>query len=389
MKASPLGASLEFLEDPEGRLDLDGARSASGWEKAKSDMPGFGFTDSVYWARFALRNPYGDEREFLLQQTYVLLDDIRLYAPNADGEYSLTRTGDLIPFKDRPVKHRTFVFRLKLDPGQTAVYYIRQSTTSGMNFQYSIWDSRTFTELDQEELSILWLLYGVIMGVAAYNLLAFLGTFDRPYLYYVGFVGNHALVLLCLNGLAVQFLWPDMVVWSNLSIAVVLYLDVIFGILFTKLFLHSRENTPLIHHIYTGVSAVAGLGILLTFVSGMGGDINPVLFRACILGGVLLALLAIVSLPIYSVYLMFKGVREAYFFFVSWMFLTVGGTLYLLRSLGVLADFELAKWGVLFGTVAQAVILASGLADRINVYRKRESGSQHAQSHGTARKFEA
>ncbi len=371
MEGVPL--ELEVLEDPTGTLSLSGARASTEWEPAKQSSPGFGFTQSAYWVRFKLRHPEGAGRPiaFYLQQQYPFIDLLQLYVPGAEDAYTVRELGDSFPFDQRPFKHRTFVFELQLDPGQSAQYYLRQKTTSGMNFQLSLWDPSSFDRRLKDELTVLWICYGMIFGVVAYNFLVFLSTRDPGYFYYVVSMISLALVLMSLSGLSYQHLWPTLVTWNNLSIIIVIHVTVFFAGGFFQNFLETRKLTPRVHYTWVVFQSLAVAGILLTIYSGLGGTIKPNLYRLSMIGALVVTMLAVLAATVMSLYLALKGRRAARLYFISWTSLFGGAFLTILNVFGVLAEYEWTRQGILVGTVAQAILLAMALADRINLYQRR------------------
>ena len=114
-----IGLDIEYLEDAEGTLtfdDIKGGKLKGSWTASKTENPGFGFTDSVYWVRFTVENIARREIQFYLDQNFPQADFIRLYVPE-NGAYRIIETGDSKPFSERPLEHRSFVFPLKLKAG--------------------------------------------------------------------------------------------------------------------------------------------------------------------------------------------------------------------------------------------------------------------------------
>ena len=56
----PLGPYLDILEDPDGKWDIEDITApdlSSRFIRSTTDVPNFGFSSSIYWARVNIQNP--------------------------------------------------------------------------------------------------------------------------------------------------------------------------------------------------------------------------------------------------------------------------------------------------------------------------------------------
>src|SRR5262249_13559109 len=136
LRGVELGRHLELLEDKAGTLALQDVSAPpfdARFERSTQSAPGFGYIDSVYWARLVVKNTAQVERAWLLEVAYPLLDYVTLYAARAEGGYNARVVGDMLPFDKRDLAYRNFVFLLEEPPGTQRTYYLRFKTSGSMS----------------------------------------------------------------------------------------------------------------------------------------------------------------------------------------------------------------------------------------------------------------
>jgi hypothetical protein len=80
-----------------------------------------------------------------------------------------------------------------------------------------LWRHEAFWQESLSSYAMLSVYFGMLLALAAYNLLLWFSLRDHNYLTYVLFAISMAVGQLSLNGLGNQFLWPDWPVWGNLA----------------------------------------------------------------------------------------------------------------------------------------------------------------------------
>lgn len=120
-----LGKKLDYVEDRSGTWTIDDVTSPQvrgSFRPARDDVPSFGLTTSTYWVRFTVDNRTREHQPWLLELAYPPIDDLRLFVPMEHGGYEHRRAGDQLPFAQREVEYRTFLFRLSEPPGARTYY---------------------------------------------------------------------------------------------------------------------------------------------------------------------------------------------------------------------------------------------------------------------------
>lgn len=118
----PIGLSVSIFEDKSQRLRIDEVSSAiysSKFKLSNQSILHFGFTNSVYWLRFEMKN-HSMEKLFLsLDQAF--LPDATLYS-NTNYEWGSMSSGYKVPLQQKAVIDHFQVFPLM---GEHAIYYLR------------------------------------------------------------------------------------------------------------------------------------------------------------------------------------------------------------------------------------------------------------------------
>ena len=198
-----------YLEDRNGLLTIGevwGEEQARLWKQTDKKTLGFGFTPSVYWVRFDIRNKGPRGVDILIQQEYPLIDELEMWVYSDSRPVTQYRTGDLLPFDSRPYRNRTFVFPVKVKAGAETLIYLRYKSQSSMNIVLSAWRPAHFSEISREEELILMIYYGIMLAMVIYNLFVLLFLRQKEYLYYTIFILGFLIFTMTQNGTAFQFL---------------------------------------------------------------------------------------------------------------------------------------------------------------------------------------
>jgi len=93
----PITPYVSVLEDPTGKLDITNILTREQqlrFTPSHAQSLKFGITDSAYWLRFSLTNPYGNERRVVLTLSGNELDTIDFYNISAGDRYEKIRRDD-------------------------------------------------------------------------------------------------------------------------------------------------------------------------------------------------------------------------------------------------------------------------------------------------------
>lgn len=355
-----LGQHLQVLEDKSGRLTFAQVGAVnSGFSPSRQLVPNFGFSRSVWWFRVRLLNQHPSQQEWLLENSYPLLDRFDLYLRGADGRITHVPGGRGLPFASRQVVHPNLIFRLPLMYAQPVDVYLRVETGSSVQLPLTLWQPTRFAASDADQQRMFAGFYGLLLAMFAYNLLLFLSLRDASYGYYVLYVGCFGLFQFSLNGLAFEYLWPASPRWGQMSIPFFLSLSLVAMFHFSRLFLQLEQNLPRINKLLRASQGLLLLVPLLLLVL----DYSP-LIRGVTLVGLVSSML--ICLCGWFVWLRCR-LQQARYFVYAWTCLLSGMLLYALKTFNVLPSNFITSYALQIGAGLEVLLLSFALAHRLKI----------------------
>lgn len=367
-----LGPFITFLEDKEGTLQLkdvlEPAQQAR-FAVVRDTGPAanFGLTRSVIWLRVELAAPVGSHPDWLLELAYPPLDHLELYVPAGRGRWQRQVGGDLEPYTQRPLAHRNHVLPVRLPPAQTTTLYLRLTSEGVIAAPLRLWRPSALWESDQGNYALLSLYFGLLLGLLLYNLLLFLSVRDPAYLMYVLFVACMGITQAALTGLGAQYLWTGQLWWNGVAPHAGVTLAGLFGLLFSRRFLESRQGMPGLDRVLVGLAAAW----TLAFVAAVA---LPYIVSSVML--MALAPLSVLALVATGVIALRRDQGGARHYLAAWSVLMLGVLALVLHNAGVLPSNALTSNSLLIGSTLEMVLLSFALADRINVARRFREQAQ-------------
>jgi signal transduction histidine kinase len=373
LRGRSLGPYLDTLQDASGKLHIEqvrGAAEAARFKPSEVAAPSFGFTSSAYWLRFTVVNTSNTARPWLLELGYPMLDYVTLFEPRADGGFDLRSTGDMLPFSQRDIASRNFVFALEEPPGRERTYFLRVRTTGSMSLPLVAWSTHEFLEHQHLDWSALCIFYGVLLVMAWYNGCVWILTRQREYLPYVGYIVSLALVQFTIAGHTFQFLLPRDPTLVHRLLPASMFATLAFG---TMVVVQTYLRPG--HFLYRArnlIVAAAALGIVASFVISFSQAIR--MANGLVLSVLLCALVTGVEL------LRMEG-RRAKLFLLGWGGMVGGALVATLQTLGLLPHSFFTDWSVQIGASVQLVLVSSALADKLNTAQKDLDGVHETLRH--------
>ncbi|MBN2158551.1 MAG: hypothetical protein JW807_04075 [Spirochaetes bacterium] len=366
LESESLGHYLEYLADKDGTLSFEEiispGKERPAWEKSGSTTLGFGYTKTVYWVKFSVKNTEEHPVKWLLQQRYPLIENITLHVPDRDGSYSRIETGHGFKYSQRPVDHRTFVFPLETESGQTDTFYMRYQSAGNINIVLNAIKPMVFGKKIFIEYALLWLCYGSMLILCVYNMLIFVSVRQKSYIYYALYIFSVNILIMVLNGTAYQYLWPEHPWWGFNCMPVLVGVSTALLIQFLRHFIKSWE----LNARFDACMRILALASLCSCI--------PVIFDQFMIGMVISILMAfagiVISAP-YVLYLAFAGVsRESRFLVPAFTFFFSGMLVYFAKTFGLIIDSPVTDNIMQAGFMLQVVLFSLGLADQITTMKK-------------------
>jgi two-component system, sensor histidine kinase LadS len=359
------------LPDPGANLTFDQVQAAQAAGQF-APVPGgknavaFGFTDSAYWLRVVLRNPFDTPVAPLLEISNARISQVDLYAPDAGGQYRAHHTGGDLPFASRALPNRQLVFPLVLAPQAEQVLYLRVQSTIGLIVPATLWPKADFALYARDDYAAQAWYFGMAAAMALFNLMLFVALRDRIYLMYVAFVGSVALTIASKSGLAAEFLWPQQLIWSNVSYYAFTSLSLATFLMFTRRMLSTREALPRVDRLmrfFIGLHLLAPLAYMAALSQLARYSIYVFLVTA-------------LTVVVVTVWCLWRRKRAAYFYASAFALIVAGSVITLMRTMGVLPTNVFTINALQFGSSLEMLLLAFALADRFNLLRREKLQAQ-------------
>lgn len=355
-----LGRHVQVLEDQTGKLSFEQVLAADAqFHPSLQTTPNFGFSRSVYWFRVRLDNHHPQQRDWLLENQYPLLDHFDLYTRTADGRVLHVPGGRALPFSTRQVVHPNLIFRLALDYRQPTDIYLRVETGSSLQLPLVLWHPERFAASGQDQQRLFAAFYGMLLAMFAFNLLLFLSLREPSYGYYVLYVGTFGLFQFSLNGLGFEYLWPESPRWGQASIPLFLALSLVAMFHFSRLFLNLQRNLPRVNRLLRSVQWL----LLLVPLALLLVDYSPVI-RLVTLIGLLSSI--VICLSGWFVWLRCQLPQARYFVF-AWTCLLAGMLFYALKTINVLPANFFTNYSLQIGAGLEVLLLSFALAHRLKI----------------------
>lgn len=363
-----IGKSVQYLEDPAGRLTLEQVMAMSDRFTPSATMaPNFSFTRSVYWFHLRLENRHSAERRWLIETQYPLIDHYTFYTLRDGKLADTTQAGRLLPFGQRAIKNRNYVFPLEVAQGQAVDLYIRIQTSSSLQLPMTLWTPSAFLARDHEEQYALGLYYGVLVAMLIYNLLIYLSIREISYFNYLHYLGGYILFQMTLNGLAFEYLWPNSPRWGSTAVPALICFALMGMLNFSRTFLNLESHMPRAERLTRYHGYVLGLIAVVSLFTSYG------LATKLSVSNSLVAALEIFAIGCIS---LFKGVRQARYFMLAWTVLLVGIALYALKTFGMVPNTPLTEYGLQIGSALEAILLSFALAQRMTILKEENARIQ-------------
>jgi diguanylate cyclase (GGDEF)-like protein len=364
LPAGSLGVYAVQLVEGDAELGLDEALAqlqAGGFAPVAMPVPDFGIGSRPVWLHLALDNDTGAVQQRMLQAGVTWLDRLDVYVVHADGSRHAVHTGDELPDAPGLTPGMGYVLPLQLPPGRSELL-LRVASVDPMALPVALLTPDDYATSRLQFGYFYGFFFGFLIALGAYNLLLFIGTRERSYLYYSLALLSVLFCNVAYTGHGAGWLWPQSTDFQRYVILVAMVVYNLFGLLFASRFLMLAQFLPRTQRVVCWSMGIAAGGMLLA-----------VMLDSQLLAG----LLAFVSMSTFSAGMFALGVISVwrqrpsarYFLFATFFgMLGVGLT--------ALAVWGKVPFGLLtfhageIGLVIEATLLALALAQWMRQHRE-------------------
>ncbi len=352
---------LEILEDKPGTLDLTqviGERN-NDFRTSRWEIPNEGLTQSVYWARFTLKNATPETAGLLLSFNYPCTDYVGLYQPDPEGGYSLLEAGDSTVHSPGLPEHRYAVFPVKLDAGQTAAFYLRIKTTAATTMPVYLYSHQGFQGKDHRDQLVYGLLFGTMLAFVFYFSWLALRMRNPSCFWFALYIGMLGLLVATRKGFIQEWLWSGLCNCNNIMNIVVIGLLYFWGAKLLRTFLNVKLYSRKVDRI---LLVLQWMGL---FYIPMALFPNPLT--------ALYSLIMVGAGPVFSttvsIYYWAKGVPNAKYFAIGWLLGHLTSVLDLMRILGVAPYTPFIAAAMPLSLVSSLVFFTMAIIEQTSTYQ--------------------
>jgi len=357
----PLSA---IMIDPGGVLEIeDVVREEKGFRPLATDQPNLGFIDDVVWLRVTVRNPSAEPARRLLVMDYPLLDEVRLYRAEGAG-WRVRAAGDTLPFSRREAAYRKIVFTLDLAGNASETLYLRVDTESSAQLGFGLMTPTSLASHVARESAALGAYYGIMLVMFLYNLFLACTLRDRTYGLYCLYLIVYATTQASLNGLAAQLLWPEWVWWGNRASPFLIGASILTILVFSVGFLRVAQTAPRMHRFLTRGLIWAPIALMLLSLTAS--------YHIAVVCAVALMLVLCPFALGWGIWTWWRGYRPGRYYVWAWTAFLAGIAVVSLKNAGVLPTHFLTTYAAQIGSALEVVLLALGLAARIDLLNEEK-----------------
>lgn len=358
-KGNSVRPDMEFLlVSQDTSVTPEQALAMEDWEALADPSPNFGYIRKSVWLRF----PVPDRGDInLLEIGYAHLDHVRFYLLEDGQVVSRATAGDRLPFAERPVLYRNFLFRFDHAPEANQQILLEISTSGAVQVPVYLWHDKDFFETAFFEDLMHAVYYGILITVIFFNLFIFAALREKIYLLYVLSTLGYLVIIGSLNGIAYQLLWPANPEIQNRSMVLGIPFAMIFTLWFAHAFLRLRSQSPVTAQVVSFAIALNILAAAATFLTDYNTAIRLV---------VALTIPSCLLLTLLGPQQWARGNRQAIYYTLAWGALTLGSAVTAANKYGLLPNSFLSVYAMQIGSALQAVLLALAMA--IRIYQERQ-----------------
>jgi two-component system, sensor histidine kinase LadS len=368
-----VGLILDYLEDKENKLNIrniltdEYENKKLNWIKSETKSLAFGFTSSSYWVRFVTANSYKKEINWSLELDYPHINSIELYKSSGKDRIEMKKAGNSLPFKERDLFYRNFIFNQIQQPETQSTYYMHFNTAGSMNIPLWAWSPNLLMRKINNELILFGMYYGILMLVSLFTLLSFLSSRNKAYLYFCLWIIGFSLYQLSVNGLSFQYFWPDSAKWERFSIPFFIILAIVCGLQYGRSFLNLKNNLPMEDKIVKSLILVSIVGMICVFIFRFPVIIIIVFF-------IIIYVIRLISIT--KSITRYNPLLATRYYIAAWIVLIIGVSVFTLKSMGLLPSNFITNWSQQIGSILHVILLGIAIAENFNIVSKEKENAQ-------------
>ena len=365
-----ISLDISYFEDKNGKLELNDMvqkLSQGEFQAGHKKVLNFGFTKSAYWFHISVHNHDSINRRWILEVLYPLLDQVEVYSVYENGNIRYQVAGDTIQFHLREHASHSLNYLVELPKDSTVELYMRTQSLGTVEMPVMLWHEKAFLEKDHNAQIVLGIYYGLLLAMILYNLMIYISIRDINYLLCPLYITFYGAFQFSLNGLAIEYLWPNSPELNNFMLIMSSCLGMFFILLFSKSFLLLKQHSTFFNNILNFLIVY----FCVIFISNFFISYRH-LIPLVTLGSMISAIFIISS----AILCWRKKFKPSKYFLFSWIALLTGMIAYTLKSFSFLPSNFFTEFGIQIGSSIEVILLSFALADRIRIVTEENNNIQ-------------
>lgn len=354
---------ISILEDNKRRkISPDGSNLLTIEAKREIEAPTILGYDKDVWLELRSERPIAETGDFWLDLQSPLLDEALLFEPKKDGRMIIRPPiGTEHPFTNRDVPHRSPIFIVHAQEGETLVLYLHLKGNNSMIIDPLLAQPQAYVaELTKNEA----LLIGLILLTFA-SLIACIWVAASLNSLVFGLLSAWILInlvrLVSMTGIAYQYLLHDLPGASDVAMFVSWAIGALVMAAFAFCYTKAWGRWSKLYLLFAALTALLTVTLILREE------------RHAIETGVLLYALNDIALLCSVIWQTAKGVRAATGLLWALTGMTVGSSVQLAYFSGYAGDFVIAKYGYFLGLLILIFVLLHTAISKQREILKKES----------------
>jgi hypothetical protein len=314
--------------------------------------------NASYWIRLPILHTSETKKVWLLEFYDQTIDHIEAYVPQEDGTYRNISMGDSRLFSQRTFRHKNFEIQLDMKSDKVMYYYFKVQSHEFADIRIALRSVNRFIYYTLNEYFLYGTFYGMVLIISLYNFLIYLAMREIKNIYYIFYILSVALYAMSLDGIGFQYIWPNHPQYNDIATGVALYSLILWSLVFTRRFLSTRANSPVLDKALKWMIVVRSALFVYTLL------FHQPLFAFRNIEIIPLSLIFYSGIKVW-----YEGYRPARFFVIAYGSLFLGFFLRTLVFLNLLPFTLILHYSLHISFVFEMLFLTFALGDRIRILK--------------------
>lgn len=356
------GRGCYTIEDSTNSYQLD-KLSFADFLKRDNQLSYNAHKSSTYWKLILIENK-STKTHWVLELPDPHISFVQCYQKRNGVWSTSSASGFGIPFFQRKIKHKNFVFDLDLDFNSTDTIVLKLYSERYSGMMPNLRSFEDFSSYFLKEYHLLGMFYGVVFLIAFYNLI--LGFFlkESVYVFYFFYLVSGALYAYAEDGLGFQWWWGDYPKFNDF-VEILAPGFLLFSFLFySDRFLELRHQPAAVRYWIFGIGLI--YVILNTFFPT---------YQSFIL---LVYLVPYVLTYIIAFQLYASGLKHIRFFLLGGTIILFSFLIFYLRVLSIVLPNVYTVYVFNYGVMVEIIFFSMSLSDkfRLTITEKEKAQSE-------------